>query len=186
MRGSALSRALMWSAMRRFADKGRLFTLADLGEGRAPRRYLDLLIRQGYVRVVDPGVPQAGVRAQYQLVRNPGPSAPVQFRGGCYDPNCAGKIHDPLLRIWSALRRFGWLTLRELSGHAETDLQLTRKYLRCLEKLGYVQVCLGRGGHKGARLVWNTGPAAPIPERGTGRVFDPNLARFVEVDDATA
>jgi len=182
MRGSSVMRAQWWSQIRR----KKRFDLRAIDGSRGFACYVNFLLRHGYLAVVDAGAPQAGVGAQYELIRNPGPSAPLQFRGGCYDPNCAGKIHDPLLRIWSALRRFGWLTLRELSGHAETDLQLTRKYLRCLEKLGYVQVCLGRGGHKGARLVRNTGPAAPIPERGTGRVFDPNLARFVEVDDATA
>lgn len=178
MTGARLSRSLIWMAMRRFARRRRPFELTDLGEGRAPRSYVDLLIAAGYVRVVDPGVPQAGVCAKYELVRNTGPSAPIQFRGKLYDPNCAGTIHDPLLRIWSALRRMRWLPLAELSRHAQTDGQLTRKYCRTLEKAGYLACCRGKDGYKELRLVRNTGPAAPIPEPGTGRVFDPNLEIF--------
>ena len=82
---------LMWNTMRRLCEFNAQ-ELAAVASTEAisvslvnAQRYIRLLHLAGYLRRVRP--PSHGRRALWRLIRNTGPRAPRQFRGGLYDPN---------------------------------------------------------------------------------------------------
>lgn len=83
-------------------------------------------------------------------------------------------------RMWTAMRVLRTFSVPEVVATAEVSVTAAHKYLRALERAGYLQVARekqnGRtGGHVLYRLSRDTGPYAP--RLGKDGVRDPNLGQ---------
>lgn len=87
-------RTRMWTAMR----IGRRFTAQDVAAAaeaplRSTRKYINALIRVGYVRMVKATTGSVGDYSIYQLLKDTGPLAPrIHNDGSVLDPNLGGDV----------------------------------------------------------------------------------------------
>jgi hypothetical protein len=91
---------------------------------------------------------------------------------------------DGKQKVWNSMRWLGTFTLLDIVATAEVGEKNALKYLRSLEKCGYVRrIKDRRSGFVGGNIVWrlakNTGPLRPL-ERKDGTLFDPNTGDIVE------
>jgi hypothetical protein len=119
--------------------------------------------------------------AIFELVRDIGAHAPQVNRAG--EPVTAGGRQA---RMWSAMRHLREFDYREIAWHAsiegaEVRLESAQSYVSQLWRAGYfVRVRAATPGVPARYRMHprgNTGPKAPMVQRGTKRVFDPNLGR---------
>ncbi len=76
-------------------------------------------------------------------------------------------------KIWGAMRFLKTFTLEEIEQTTGCSYPNVRRYMKRLERAGYVRVAKVATGNR-YRLIRNTGPLAPIPQFEAESVFDPN------------
>ncbi|MCX7172341.1 MAG: hypothetical protein NT159_00015 [Proteobacteria bacterium] len=124
----------------------------------------------------------------------------ASLRSGPKGPQQSGqRIRDRGLRqrVWNALRLSKKLTvddivMRVVDGHERDPVSNVRKYVRALERAGYVRcmatrepkLSLTSNGCKRWLLIKDTGPDAPVwrAKRANQTLYDPNLEREVPLD----
>lgn len=87
-------------------------------------------------------------------------------------------------RAWQSMRMLRRFCLRDLQATAEISYDNIKKYVRGLERSGYLRR-VGRyeSGRKGSHITWllvrDTGPYAPRMQS-DGSTYDPNLHKVIE------
>lgn len=102
---------------------------------------------------------------------------PKRDHAGACTPR-SGTVRE---RIWAALRLRGKATLTELAilaGRGPDAYENCKRYLKALERSGYIARLPRRRGHqmnvRGVVLIDDTGPLAPIVQQAKGRCYDRN------------
>jgi len=152
-RAKRAPRSQAWQSMKIF----RTFKLADIvgtadiGEANA-YRYIQALEAAGYLRQLGERTRgRRGSHVTWQLIRDTGPEAPVPLADGrVYDANRKETVgrHDQMIvgadrgsaraRAWSAIRTLKRFTVAEIQAAARMSEDGTRRYLKALERAGFV------------------------------------------------
>lgn len=93
--------------------------------------------------------------------------------------------------MWRTIRILGAFSARDVAAHATTgdvkvSEQAAKRYLSFLHRSGYLRVqnkAIRRRTQTIYRLISNTGPMAPLVQRGK-KVFDPNLGAIQRPGEA--
>jgi len=89
--------------------------------------------------------------------------------------------HEGRTKSWQSMRILREFSLADLQVTAEVTYDSAKKYVRLLERAGYLLRVVRHSGQPGSyarwRLVRDSGPVAPILRGGLrpDRVYDPNL-----------
>jgi hypothetical protein len=88
-------------------------------------------------------------------------------------------LEDGRWTMWQCMRVLRTFTLPQLQAVTECGGHNVKRYVRCLEQVGYVRRVRERkrgaaGSHTVFALIEDTGPAAPRGQT-DGKLYDPNL-----------
>ena len=148
------------------------------------RKYLLALVNGGFIEVASGGGTTGKGKfaaRTMRLVRDIGAEAPAIAPDGSPGPTLCTEAMWRTLRI---LREVDAQTLvDQAAAIAPVALGTAKQYLTWLNRAGYVQIVAPakRGAITRYRLVpaRNSGPKAPIVQKGVVQVFDPNLGEVV-------
>lgn len=190
MRFSVL-RYQVWKFIRN--SKNKEFSMEQIlnaksctGQRSGVQKYINLLLKNGYVQVVRDLRGDGRGEFLYRLVKDTGAGVPLD-RGDktrtLYDPNLAGPCEPAQQRLWNALRvAHCALTREDLGIRAEVSFSFTSTYLNGLNRHGYLKVT-GTRRCKFYFLVRDTGPFCPAWQ--AKKLFDQNLGEYMEIEDAS-